>query len=373
MKLVTTLHRKAMDYADQADRAKQLGDPYRAKRLFRIAHKYESKAASYLFTAFDAEPTRSVLFRSAASLALDCGDCREAERNIAMALIGSPPEEIAQELRDLSERVNFQRHLDLRGITLEPTDVQVSVAGHAVSHGMVETNKFVERVKKTEKLFVRTGERVKGHPFREHGQPKKELSENLEFYLSVPRAASFAVTLRVGRPTDQLPLPGIQLPIGPVSIIDETLTCLELYNAGQDEELRKRIPDEAYFNNFIGLARQIAPDGEDVTVVGFTTVRDGEERRLALTRNPGKEKPPAPKKPRKKTRETITVTGTLRFADSRQDRNQIILVEKDGREHTISVPPGMMSDIVRPLWEDEVVVVGFVRRSKLVLTDIRLA
>ncbi|HEX5271222.1 MAG TPA: hypothetical protein VFW33_12065, partial [Gemmataceae bacterium] len=55
------------------------------------------------------EPTRSVLHRSAASLALECGEYREAERLIATALAGSPPETIAEELRDLLHRVYFDR------------------------------------------------------------------------------------------------------------------------------------------------------------------------------------------------------------------------------------------------------------------------
>ena len=51
---------------------------------------------------------RLVLFTlpaSAASLALECGDYREAERLIAVALSGEPPDEIAEELRDLLDEV----------------------------------------------------------------------------------------------------------------------------------------------------------------------------------------------------------------------------------------------------------------------------
>jgi hypothetical protein len=50
---------------------------------------------------FNLEPTRSVLHRSAAALALECSELREAERLIGRALAGNPPEEIANELRDL--------------------------------------------------------------------------------------------------------------------------------------------------------------------------------------------------------------------------------------------------------------------------------
>ena len=49
----------------------------------------------------DFEPTRSVLHRSAASLAVECLQLREAERLIGRALAGNPPPDIADELRDL--------------------------------------------------------------------------------------------------------------------------------------------------------------------------------------------------------------------------------------------------------------------------------
>jgi hypothetical protein len=48
------------------------------------------------------------LHRSAAALALECGVLREAERLIAAALSGDPPNEIAEELRDLLEQVYFE-------------------------------------------------------------------------------------------------------------------------------------------------------------------------------------------------------------------------------------------------------------------------
>ena len=81
-----------------------------------------------LLGALEMEPTRSVLLRSAASLALDCGEVRQSERCYSLrASVGNPPEEIANELRDLLEQVNFQRHLDLHGVVLEPTGFQVSL------------------------------------------------------------------------------------------------------------------------------------------------------------------------------------------------------------------------------------------------------
>ena len=102
----TTLekHREAMAYADDALFAKRNGDSDRALSMFRLAFECERTAAELFASENDDEPTRSVLYRSAATLALDCGEYREAERLVARALADDPPEEIAVELRDLLDR-----------------------------------------------------------------------------------------------------------------------------------------------------------------------------------------------------------------------------------------------------------------------------
>lgn len=119
MSQVRELHDKAMDLAEKASVAKLSGDLEQADALLRQAYENELEAARLLEDTSSPEPTRSILFRSAASLAIDCNALREAEKLIAIGLSGNPPSDIADELRDLFERVNFHRHLDLRGITLE--------------------------------------------------------------------------------------------------------------------------------------------------------------------------------------------------------------------------------------------------------------
>lgn len=75
----------------------QVAGPPRVRRPFHCAYLLEKQAAEQSQT----EPTRSVLHRSVATLALDCGEYREAERLVAAALAGSPPEQIANELREV--------------------------------------------------------------------------------------------------------------------------------------------------------------------------------------------------------------------------------------------------------------------------------
>jgi len=80
-------------------------DPLRAGTLFRSAFEHERKAANLLEDDLDCEPTRSVLYRSAATLARDCHDYGEARRLIQKGLMGRPPDDIAEELRELLELV----------------------------------------------------------------------------------------------------------------------------------------------------------------------------------------------------------------------------------------------------------------------------
>lgn len=109
MKEVDELHKLAMDIAEKAYIAHHKGHFDNAKKLTLEAFQTEQKAAMLVREHYDLEPTRSVLFRSAASLALDCGKIRDSERLISIALAGNPPQEIAEELRDLMKIIESKK------------------------------------------------------------------------------------------------------------------------------------------------------------------------------------------------------------------------------------------------------------------------
>jgi hypothetical protein len=110
MQDVETLHREAMELVDQAVLARHRGDAEAAIALSKAAFTKERAAADLVANQFDLEPTRSVLHRSAAVLAIECNQLRDAERLIGRALSGNPPDDIADELRDLLlEEIYSQR------------------------------------------------------------------------------------------------------------------------------------------------------------------------------------------------------------------------------------------------------------------------
>ena len=109
MNKTTDLHEKAMEFYDEGFFARREGKKTLAKENFRKALELETQSAETLKDKLEIEPSRSVLYRSAASMAMSCEEYRQAEKLIATALSGNPPEEIAEELRDLLEEVNLRK------------------------------------------------------------------------------------------------------------------------------------------------------------------------------------------------------------------------------------------------------------------------
>jgi len=214
---------------------------------------------------------------------------------------------------------------------------------------MAPAHEFLPRVQTVESLLTRTVERQWKLPFREQSRPKKEIREKVQLYLSTPRAASFAITIRVGRAFRQTNL----LDTGE-NVVLEFLECLHLFSEDKREELLARIPDKAYLLNFLHQARRLAPDGERITAIGFTVADGGHFPSVALrgpmsidwfTRNGDSET-------------TVTFDGVLTQA-KKDRRENVIGVRRDkGGVDTVHVPPGLMNDIVRPLWDRRVRING---------------
>jgi hypothetical protein len=111
MNPVTSLHRQAMEFIDRAVASRKSGNAEVAEEERLSAFKLEAAAAEMLRAEMNSEPSRSILYRSAASIALQCGLHYEAEKLIYRGLAGEPPPSIAAELRNLLEDATFMRHL----------------------------------------------------------------------------------------------------------------------------------------------------------------------------------------------------------------------------------------------------------------------
>lgn len=113
------LHNEAMDLALLGDKELELGNKENACDYYFQAFEKEKEVAFMAEEMGNPEPGLSILFRSSASLALQCGKLREAERLIAHALAGNPTNEIAVELRNMLQIIYSSTEFDnLRGSSL---------------------------------------------------------------------------------------------------------------------------------------------------------------------------------------------------------------------------------------------------------------
>ena len=362
---IESLHNEAMSFADDADLMKQRGDLEQAKELFKIAFMRERDAAMSAIESGVDNLSANVLIKSAAFLAFDAGLIRESEQMVGLSLSRDLQEDIAEEMRDLLENIHFSRHLRLNGVTLSDNEVQIVVAGNGVANGMAREDDVNERLNTFKQLAVRTAERHKRRAFRTKGQPAKDIKDLCTSYLTVARAASFAVTMRIGQ-TSGGTLDSFQGETN--ALIEDIATNLSLVNNGDISTLRTRITDQSYLENFISLAKEFAPDGERINLVGLTFKKGNQEIPMEL------------KTPKKQYRgivaaidenseggETIrqtvmkTLMGTLYAADS---TSNIVRLQANAKKISISVPDGL-TEIVRKYFDTEVsAMVSYDKRNK---------
>lgn len=364
MKESRILHEKAMDYLSDAIQLKRIGREDEARNAYSLAFENERSAALLEIEA--PEPTRSVLLRSAATIAFNIGKIREAEQLIGMGLSGNPPFEIAEELRDLLERVNFNRHLMLRGVELNENEMQLSLAGADTGFGIIRAEEFLSRFETLKKLTYRTIERRRDFPFRKHGQVAKEIKNDFEPFLSVPRAASFAVTIKFGRVIQK---DFFEENTSSLIILD-IMKSIDLVQAGESEKLKALVKRDEYYSNIIGLVKELAPDATNINFVGLTANINKEIRTTALTRLRSDIKMPIilPPDEGAEADEPIEITGKLTGAELYAKDIQV--TDVDGCSYKIIVPDGIMADIVRPYWEKIVCIKAIKRGKSLYYSDL---
>jgi len=354
-------HDAAMDLAADALAAQRRGDAAEQQRLFLAALAESERAAEAVFPLAGLEPTRSVVLHSAAMLALDCREFDSAERFAAMALAGNPPGKLRDEFHDIFARASFRRHLLAKGTTLADDRVRLSMAGSAVAPGIVERYSFERRVEAFSKLLFRTAARKRNVAYKTQGRHTESDHSHCDLYYEVAEAASFAVVFRVGHP-----LGARDLFEGTGQVLEEVAECLELFEKQDEAGLRSRIVSPEYYTNFVGLAKELQPDGEQVQLVGLTIMAEGKVREVPLQRPRPKivkVAPPPPvypdedEKPKPKKHRPATVSGFLEAADSRRERGRgfITLTNEQEGDWKIRVPEGL-TDIVRMHYDKYVTV-----------------
>jgi len=99
------LHNRAMDLFELGLLTARAGKSAESRRLFNEALERETAAADSVAADYELEPTRSILHRSAASMALRIGDVQKAKQYVEAGLAGNAPEDIREEMAVLREQI----------------------------------------------------------------------------------------------------------------------------------------------------------------------------------------------------------------------------------------------------------------------------
>jgi len=110
MSKIQQQHNQAMDLAEEAFLLRRRGDEEQAKNLFLQAMNLEYEIATTMLPEAEAEPSRSILYRSTAALAYHAQDYVRALQLIADGLRGYPPPEIEAELKELRADILTLQH-----------------------------------------------------------------------------------------------------------------------------------------------------------------------------------------------------------------------------------------------------------------------
>lgn len=359
MSTVRELHDEAVRLAQMAMVAHHQGSIEQAQALRRQALSCETQAADLIPEGQASEPTRSVLYRSAASLAYQCGDMAVAQRLIAKGLSGFPPAEIEQELKALFEQVSFEHYLAEQDVVVEEASLRLSLKGKAVGFGEILYDEFVRRIERTKTLLDRTWARMMQRPYQTAGRIAEKFRPFVPTLGLEP--GSFVVTFRLGAQKGQ------QLPLflTATQVINEVIAGVELMNAADEDALHEHLSDPAYYRNFVSLVRDMAPDGERIDIVEFAC----QGRAVALRRQRREIRLVSEVRETERKAEVTTVEGVLDFASARRRKNTIGLTTDDGVEHNIFVQEGM-EDLVRSYFKQQVTVTGYYDRHRKIIVPI---
>jgi hypothetical protein len=169
---VRDLHDKAMEFAILAHIARQKGEHQRyqdeyqkaeaffqeAETLSRQGYEYEKQAAERVAKEYandrkTSEPTRSILYRSAAALAYHAKEFDDAKRLIVKGLFGYPSERVKQELEDLYNQIEKETAEAEPVVKAVPTAI-IGLMSHEepfiIEGGLERTQQIIHDLKKLE-------------------------------------------------------------------------------------------------------------------------------------------------------------------------------------------------------------------------------
>lgn len=150
--IADTLHKKAMEFTDEGILAQRRGNEELATSFFEKAYFLEKQAAlGYTVNDDNSLLIKSILLRSAATLALDCGYLWEANHLTKMGLEGDIHPAIQGDFEELLVNIEEQKKKISRN--------NIQVTGTVISANAIvnEINIFVFTTNEHFKIFIPDG------------------------------------------------------------------------------------------------------------------------------------------------------------------------------------------------------------------------
>jgi hypothetical protein len=260
------LHDRAMALVDKAREHERSGDSIGHLRLLREAYQLEEKAARFLEPIPDSEPTRSVLFRSASSLAFQAEDYQEACNLAFDGLTGHSPREYASELLDIANDAKFRLTLIGQKLRIVKSEITLIVRGPRVAIGLAPAKQTTLMLRRIENLL-----RSRVEDFLKRGIGAGEFDwppespKLFEVFIRPLATEEFAVAFRLGL-SEQLHL------FGSVSLGDRIVGEFMRDLAASVEE----VISPANQDRFTRGVLKLEPDGREVTSIEISSLVSGE-------------------------------------------------------------------------------------------------
>lgn len=345
MSTIRELHNKAMILLQEAIVSRHNGDDDTANKIYKEAFILESQAADLVSKKENSEPTRSILYRSAASLAYQAGEFDSSLNLIGKCLSGEPNVRVKEEIKILYENVNLAIYLNQKKITLTDEEIDFHLTGNFISYGLIFYKDFVNRIESLQQIIKRTTQRMSGQAYS-----SRVRSDILIPALHSPSGSgSFSITLRIAYNKQR------DMIINPKIVVDEIMDCFDFVQNRKEEELFLKIKDEKYYSNFISNSKIIAPDGESITNIDFISKRkevnfSRTSSDISLHRSLDKES--------EKNLEYKEISGTLDLASSKRNRDEFAEITNDnGETYKIKINEGL-EDFVKNFYKSKVSVKG---------------
>ncbi len=263
MSTVRDLHNQAMKASDRYLMARHIGETGEAIQFALQAMQLEREAAERLEKRPQTEPTRSILYRSAASLAFDAEEFSEASRLTFEGLAGFPPPDVYAELIELFERIKFAQQFGFRDSVFEAASIELSLVGNEVGYGLVPVDLLREKITALVDLVRRSSDRLTGATFRTSGPQLK--SNPFQAFVRAARPGSFRFVVEVGYKRNE----NLSFLISNEDIAADVVNSIRLVHDEDWAGLAVLISDPQYFDSCRNSVRSLAPDGDRVSQVAL--------------------------------------------------------------------------------------------------------